>query len=408
MLIDRPQDMAGDKARRLVVTPSISAARADGGLFLDDKVVSGLIESCRTWPGPVRAIFREGPRSAIVFGQPYDPATLGFELALVDAGAPIPDALLADADIILAAGDSHHDFPLQAQARRLGIPIVYIIENLIRTRLQIIGVSGASAWQRMKSSLWAIGSEIQRRRVFRGAAALQANGTPAADVYGRAHGDVLCYFDTRLSRSMMCDEQAMDKRFQRLRSGSPLRLAFSGRLEPLKGADHLIPVARELVARNVAFHLDIFGTGSLENGMRAAIEKGGLSESVTLHGSVDFETRLAPIMCDEIDLFLCCHRQSDPSCTYLETFGCGVPIVAYRNRAFDGMLALASAGWSVPADDPAAMADRVAALNGNREQLVAAAIAARDFAGEHDVEKTFAARMAHLLAVLDRTTAHAG
>src|SRR5262245_18393103 len=53
----------------LVVVPSIPAARDGDALFLDDKAVSGLRLYSRYWEGPVRAIFREGAASNIVFGK---------------------------------------------------------------------------------------------------------------------------------------------------------------------------------------------------------------------------------------------------------------------------------------------------------------------------------------------------
>ncbi|MGH6780818.1 MAG: glycosyltransferase [Sphingomonadaceae bacterium] len=395
-------DWRGGAGPRVVVTPSVFAARADDGLFLDDKAISGLEAWRRAWPGPMRAIFREGCHSTISFGRVHDPHALDFDVALVDAQRPVPDALLADADVILAGGDDTRDFAMLPQARRLGVPIVYIIENLLQTRLQIIGVSDAGWWQKLKSSVWATGMEMKRRRLFKAADALQANGTPAADAYGRVNADTLCFFDTRLPRSIMAGDDAMKVRFHRLRGGLPLRLAFSGRLEALKGTDHLIPVARELAARHVPFRMDIFGTGSQLEDIRSAIAESGLGDRVTLHGGVDFETQLMPFLRDHVDLFVCCHRQSDPSCTYLETFGCGVPMVAYGNRAFDGITRLAPVGWSVRRNDPAAMAGMIAQLDQDRERLCAAAAAARAFADRHDMGSTFTARPQHLLSVLDR------
>ncbi|SNS42457.1 Glycosyl transferases group 1 [Sphingomonas laterariae] len=402
--VDGSPGWRGGAGPRVVIVPSVFAAPGDGGIFLDDKAISGLATWHRDWPGPVRAIFRRGPQATISFGRLYDPQALGFEIALADAEAPIPDALIADADIILAGGDDIRDFPMLAQARRLGVAIVYIIENLLRTRLQINASANIGAWQTLKSAVWAAGMELRRRRIFRGADGLQANGTPAADLYGRINPQTLCFFDTRLPVSMMADDAAMATRADRLRGGRPLRLAFTGRLEALKGADHLVPVARELAARGIAFHLDIFGTGSQSDAIGRAIGEAGLGDRVTLHGGVDFETRLMPYLREQVDLFVCCHRQSDPSCTYLETFGCGVPMVAYENLAFDGIVRLAPVGWSVRRDDPAAMADRIATLDRDREALCAAAIAARRFAGQHDMSATFAARQQHLLGLLD----HAG
>lgn len=383
----------------LLIIPSVTATQiSEDRFYLDDKVVSGLREWVRHWPGPVACIFRAGEASAIAFGREYgrDELPCGIEIA----DGPIGDDLLAGADIILASGDNHQDFPLAARAKRLGIPLCYIIENLLSTRLQINGVSSASRWQKLKSGVWAIGSEIQRRRAFRDAAALQSNGTPAGNAYRSINPNVHSYFDTRTARPMMADEAAMAARRTRLRLDAKLRLAFSGRLEPLKGADDLIQVAHHLDLIGIPFHLDILGAGSLEGPMRAERHRLGLMEKVTFHGGVDFRTQLAPFFVNEVDLFVCCHRQSDPSCTYMETFAAGVPIVGYSNRAFDGMLAMGGAGWSVRRKSPRAIALKINELH--RDQLIEASAQARSFAEGHDMASTFEGRAAHLASVLER------
>jgi hypothetical protein len=65
---------------------------------------------------------------------------------------------------------------------------------------------------------------------------------------------------------------------------------------------------------------------------------------VRLHGAVDFDTALVPFTRTGADMFLGCHRQSDPSCTYLEATGCGVAIAGHDNRIWSGLNAAAEAG----------------------------------------------------------------
>ena len=132
----------------------------------------------------------------------------------------------------------------------------------------------------------------------------------------------------------------------------------------MKGADDLIRIATLLNSVGKEFQLDIYGTGSLEAEMRAAIASasGSMQQKVHIHPPLDFDQALVPIMRSEIDLFLCCHRQSDPSCTYLETLGCGVPIVGYQNRAWHGIRALADVGWEIKMNAADDLAERLSIL----------------------------------------------
>jgi glycosyltransferase involved in cell wall biosynthesis len=380
----------------LVVIPSVPAARRGEGFYLDEKAVKGLALYCQYWPGRVRCIFREGPSANIVFGNDYSAASLPFEVSTIGAGAQVPDHLIADASVVLASGDNYLDFSLAKRCRAHEIPLAYVIEYIPETRLQIIALSDAPVVKRLKSVVWTIQSEVRRRQAFKAATALQANGAPAAKWYRRASANVLPYFDTRLSGADVASEAEVSAKAARRAAGGALRLVFSGRLEKLKGADHLVPVAERLMSRGVDFRLDIFGVGSLADAIRERALRAGLADIVKVHEPLDFETQLVPRLRTEFDLFLCCHRQSDPSCTYMETLGCGVPIIGYDNRAFAGVLEVSDVGWLVPMGNLDAMARKIAELDAERDAISAKAATAIALASEHSFEATFERRTMHL------------
>ena len=285
-------------------------------MFLDDKAVSGLRLYSHYWPGRVRCIFRQGSTRAILFGSWHEPASLPFDIAIIPEAAPIPDALLRDAAVVLGSGDNHLDFSLADRCRKLGVAVIFVIEYTLETRLKIIALSDASLVKRLKSMVWTVKSELGRRRAFASADALQANGVPAADRYGRINHEIITYFDTRLSERQMATDEELRVKQTRIMEGAPLRLAFTGRLEKMKGALDLIRIATALDRTGKDFRLDIYGTGSLEWEMHAAINHpaaaASLRKKVQIHPPVNFDRELVPIMRSEIDLFLCCHHQSDP------------------------------------------------------------------------------------------------
>ena len=383
----------------LVITPSVPASMIGPDYFLDDKAISGLARYAAFWPGELRVIFRSGEPTDIAFGRILDPADLPFELAIVPGNTAIPTELFSDASIVLASGDNHNDFPLAPSCRALAVPLIFVVEHIVETRLKMVALGNQPPVSRLKSAVWTLMAELRRRRAFAAASGLQANGTPAGRAYASLTSDMLVFFDTRMTRKMMATDDEIARKAAYLSSGRPLRLGFSGRLEPLKGASHLVDVAERLRALNTPFSLDIFGKGTLEPVIRQRIEATGLQDCVSLHAPLDFETELVPRFKDSIDLFVCCHRQADPSCTYLETFGCGVPIIAYRNKAFDGLLALTDAGWTTPAGNPAKMAAAIAALDKDRAAIIGAVKKARALAFDNDFDTTFKKRTDQLIRI---------
>jgi len=207
--------------------------------------------------------------------------------------------------------------------------------------------------------------------------------------------DAMLYFDSRSTADMLATPEQLAARFEASREGGVLRLAFSGRLVPIKGVDHLVPLAVALRARKVPFTLSVYGGGQCEPSMKRAIADAQLEGQVTLGGNLDFATELTPRMRDSADLFVCCHRQGDPSCTYLETMSVGVPVMGYANEAFAGLLEHVDAGRATPMDDVERLADAVAAVARDRETLELWSHNALRFAREHTFERTFQRRIDH-------------
>ena len=111
-----------------------------------------------------------------------------------------------------------------------------------------------------------------------------------------------------------------------------------------------------------------------------------LERMVTMRGAVDFHATLVPEVRSEVAAYLMLHRQSDPSCTCVETLGCGVPVVGCGSKALAGIPALAHVGVGVAMDDVAAAAAAVRALDADRSLLARKARHAAAFARRHSFE----------------------
>ena len=366
-------------------------------LLLDVKFVEGMRYYSMLWGGPVSCILKLR-EEALPFGQAYDPKTLPFEVILVPADRDVGVDDTRGHDIILCSGDNFKYLHLAKSIT--DSKLVYIIEYIPETRRQITYLHpSGSLLSKGYMLLWILWQEMRRRAAFRRADGIQANGYPAFSHYRPLNADTMIYLDNRIGENLLATQDEMAAREAHLAKDAPLRLLHSGRLEPLKGSQDLIPVARQLAAKGVDFTLDIFGTGSLEEDIRAGIAEHGLQDRVRLNGVVDFETELVPFARAHADIYLSCHRQSDPSCTYIENMGCGLAVIGYANRMWSALSQESQAGWVAPLGNRQALADAIGEAAQDRTGLLAKCQAARAFAKEHSFENEFQRRIVHLKEV---------
>lgn len=387
------------RSKELVLLLSLpAAARGAAGVLLTKKVISGLSRYAELWDGPVRAIF---PPSAHDGGSGNldDVVVARDELPFLVDILPLGSEEMLErvrGAALTMGGADYRLTGMAARCRDWGVPYVFNSEYSLQTRWQVARAEKKGLLRYLHSLAWEWQLERSFVREVEASAGVQCNGTPTFDAYAPRAKSSLLYFDTRTSRALLARSEDIHDKARRRAAGGPLRLAFSGRLSPMKGADHLSLVARELAALGLDFTLDICGAGSCEAELRRDVERWDLGARVRFRGVLDFATELMPLVRREIDLFVCCHRQGDPSCTYLETFACGVPIAGYANEAFAGLLRQVDAGWSAPLDDARALARKIVEVAGREGAITRAAEEALRFAEEHTFEETFARRIEHL------------
>jgi hypothetical protein len=112
--------------------------------------------------------------------------------------------------------------------------------------------------------------------------------------------------------------------------------------------------------------------------------------SIKVHDAIPYP-ELAKIS-RTFDAFVCCHIQSDPSCTYLESLGAGLPIVGYENKMWRGVLNASGAGYASPMHLPERVADGIAALS-RPAQFRSLSEKALAFAKGHTFEREYQKRI---------------
>jgi len=224
---------------------------------------------------------------------------------------------------------------------------------------------------------------------MRSAHSLHCNGYPIYDATRRYNANSLLYLDSRMSADMIIPQQELDARLA-TRVGHPLRLLFSGRYERMKGADDAVRVAVECLRRGLDVEMHFYGQGSLRGEMELIAATAQRPGRIFIHDAVPY-TELVTIS-RSFDLFVCCHIQSDPSCTYLESFGAGLPIVGYANRMWRRLRETSGAGLASPMGSPAKVVDDVEKVLLNSEVLSTMSKKALAFAQQHCFELEFRKR----------------
>jgi len=392
------ESMLGSQRQELVIVTNLAAVTCGEAVLLTRKFVDGMSRYASLWNGPVRCLARPATTvSDNLDNIEVRAGSVPFDVDVLDfASDDLPRSMSRAAVIVGSVGYMQNHVSILG--RRLGIPVVYVTEYSLRTRLQLARAEVSNPVRLVKRSMWEARQERRQRHALQLAQGIQCNGTPTFDAYRDLTANSLLYFDTRATEDMIASDEVLSRRLRTLSTRPPLRLAFSGRLIPMKGVEHLVRVAEALRARNVALELRIYGSGSSETVLRSEIERLGLQSQVHLEGSLEFAAELVPRIRDSTDLFVCCHGQGDPSCTYLETLACGVPIVGYANEAWSGLLKHVHAGQAVPVNDTEALADCIAQAACD-DRLRVWSQAGLNFARRHSFEKTFARRVEHYRAV---------
>lgn len=389
----------GGDPEELVFLPCLRAARGPSdGVVLTKKYVEGTEMIARHWPGPVSVLMKEETRLSTEMDlHEYHPEDTLLNLEWrPDTISELMDRIGNAAAIIGFLASSEEE--VAVECHRSGIPFVCTSEYAPRTERQIADAELSNLLRRWRRKHWLRQAERARRRMIPLLAGLQCSGTPTYDLYAPLQPNALLFFDNRVLSEQIADDATLARKAADLSSGRPLRLAFGGRLVAMKGVRDLPAVAATLMAQGIDFTFDIYGAGPEETLLRQRIETLGVGGRMRMRGVLDFRTGWVPALQDKVDIFVCPHVQGDPSSTYPEAMSCGVPIAGYANEAFAGIVRTSGAGWTAPLNEPVALAQVIARLADDRDEIVRMARVSRDFACEHCFEQTFARRAAHLIS----------
>jgi len=278
----------------------------------------------------------------------------------------------------------------ESMAQACGVPYVMVAELDLKTRIVVQTSQVHSAVRKfVRAARIAWDYFTQFLPDAKHAACIHCNGYPIYDALQRVNPKRLLYLDSRMSESMVVSSEQLRGRLLNLRS-RPLRLLFSGRYEPLKGALDVVKVGISAIRRGLRVEMHTYGDGSQKGEMRRLVESAGMTAQITVHDAISYPELVE--ISRGFDVFVCCHIQGDPSCTYLEAFGAGLPIVGYDNRMWRRLCQESGAGLSVRMHDVEAVVGGLESIQSQSGLLEELSSRAREFALSHTFDREFVKR----------------
>ena len=390
-----------------VLIPSLSPAKiVDGVCQIDRKFHTGMLRYAEVSEWELVCVVRllgEGEQlmdavEVPVADLPYRVHTVACD----PATNPEPNELAA-IESLVRSSRLVYGLGLRTEifARKHGVPYIAVTEYTLRTQLQMARLQVRNplrkASRQLKTALRFAGT----LRSLVASESVHCNGYPTFNESRPFNSNRLLYLDSRMSEQAVIAEGVLASRLSTLAEGRRPKLLFSGRYSAIKGALDVVKVGVELQRMGIDFELHLYGKGEQKADMVEYIERASAGSFIHIHDAVPYPELVE--ITRTFDVFVCCHLQGDPSCTYLESMGAGLPVVGYANEMWRAMARESEAGVAVASGDTAACARQVAQLLDDRPRLGSLSRQARSFALEHAFEREFDLRVQHM-----RRLTHAG
>lgn len=228
----------------------------------------------------------------------------------------------------------------------LGVPVLPIVrQNFIEQMSAHRGFKRLAALAAARILEWDFRRIARDRTVF-------TVGNEMADEYARLSGRVHNHFPCLV-------DSAQFEVFSKMSAGSdPTRLINVCRLAPEKGHQYLFAALVALNQRGLRCHVDLVGTGPIEQELRALVAKLGIAGQVTFRGYVPYGPALFDLYQNAGALVLSSTTEGFPQ-VINESLSIGLPTIATRVGGIPSFLTHGETALLVPPRDPPALANAI-------------------------------------------------
>lgn len=381
-----------------------NAALIEGDQFVvDRKFLTGMQHYVNGIKSPLATVHPRLTATETIMDRVSVPLrSLPYAVSVIEADwrwQPLPHEAARLRDLVANTKLAYYGFfDVSALCKQQGVAEVLALEHDLATLLRLATADSVDLLRNLVRGARGLRDFVLQIPAMRRALSVHCNGYPVYEQMAHLNPERrLLYLDSRMSSDSIIGEPALIERLERREPGK-LRLIYSGRYEPIKGAVDVVRVGLEALRQGLDIELHTYGQGAQGDEMRslAAASHG----RIQVHDAVPYPTLVE--LSRGFDVFVCCHVQSDPSCTYLESFGSGLPIVGYANRMWRGLRRAANLGVESPMRQPRQVVEALRMYSSQPQRLRADSLAARSFARDHNFEAEFGKRIDDLNAVLDR------
>jgi glycosyltransferase involved in cell wall biosynthesis len=214
--------------------------------------------------------------------------------------------------------------------------------------------------------------------------------------FGRRLPHVKNFFDTVHSSAQVMTGTAASQRIEWLRRVDvPLKAVYFGRLAPKKGVDLMIDAVGLAKRKGVHIELNVIGGGECQAVLERQVQTSGLGDRVSFHPPVPYGEALFDRL-RHSHVCLAAPRVEDTPRAAFDAMARGLPLVAFDITYFKDLAeesqAVALASWPRPDE----LAQRLAELSADREQLAQMASHALQFAARNTQSHWLETRMTWL------------
>ena len=173
--------------------------------------------------------------------------------------------------------------------------------------------------------------------------------------------------DIHIDRDDHLPPEALQRKIADATSG-PLKIVYTGRAEPMKGALDWVEALVLLAEKGVDFRATWAGDGSVLPQMRAKISAAGLADKIALPGFITGRAEILTIL-REAHVMAFCHKTPESPRCLIEALISGLPIVGYDSAYPRDLIAGHGGGLLTAGQSPAALAEALEGLSQDRARL---------------------------------------
>jgi glycosyltransferase involved in cell wall biosynthesis len=284
-----------------------------------------------------------------------------------------------------------YGFRCEALAREAGVPYIMVLEYDLATQIAMATGGRIRGLRDVYRALWCFRRYwLEEVPAMRRAQSLHCNGYPVYEATRRVNARRLLYLDSRLQAEQVIPEADLTRRLAG-RRGRALRVLYSGRFERVKGALEAVEAALRAARSGAPLEFVAYGQGSLCDDMRSVTDLAPAGSSIAVRDAIPFPDLVR--VARTFDVALACNTQHDPSCTYVESMGSGLPVLGYANRMLRRLVEHSGGGAVVTIGDVSALAAAISGLANDAGRLESWSWRAREFGAAHTADVAMRARV---------------